>query len=214
MNILLPLYFSSFAVALSGVLMPGPIFTATISESIKRGPSAGPRIIAGHALLEGALVIGLIMGLAPLLQKDLFFIVISFAGSAVLLWMAFGMFRSLPGLKLDWDAEQQTKDRSLMATGVLLSISNPFLVIWWATIGLSFMAHAREAGIFGVLAFYLGHETADIIWFSLVSATVGRGRHFISDRLYKIIIAASAAVLIGFAFFFGWSGIEKVIETA
>lgn len=210
MTVLLPLYFSSFMVALSGVLMPGPIFTTTISESIRRGPTAGPRIISGHAILEGILVVALVLGLAPLLRKDLFFIGISFAGAAILVWMGLGMFRGLNGLKLDWETGTR-KGGNLMAAGVLLSISNPYWVIWWATIGLSFMAHAQEAGLLGVLAFYLGHITADIVWFSLVSAAVGKGRHFISDRTYRIIIAVSALVLFGFALFFAVSGMKRLI---
>lgn len=190
--------------------MPGPIFTTTISESIRRGPTAGPRIITGHAILEGILVVALVLGLAPLLRKDLFFIGISFAGAAILVWMGIGMLRGLNGLKLDWESGTQ-KGGNLMAAGVLLSISNPYWVIWWATIGLSFLAHAQEAGSLGVLAFYLGHITADIVWFSLVSVAVGKGRHFISDRAYRIIIAVSALVLFGFALFFAISGIKRLI---
>ena len=32
----------SFVLALSGVLMPGPILTMTVAESAKRGAKAGP----------------------------------------------------------------------------------------------------------------------------------------------------------------------------
>ena len=51
MNILL-VFFSSFVLALSGALVPGPLFTLTVSESLRRGAKAGPLIILGHGLLE------------------------------------------------------------------------------------------------------------------------------------------------------------------
>ena len=36
------IFASSFVIALSGALMPGPLLTATISESSRRGFIAGP----------------------------------------------------------------------------------------------------------------------------------------------------------------------------
>ena len=44
---------TSFVIAFSGAIMPGPLLTITIGESVKRGARAGPLIIVGHAILEG-----------------------------------------------------------------------------------------------------------------------------------------------------------------
>ncbi|MFW6209553.1 MAG: LysE family transporter [Spirochaetota bacterium] len=231
------LFISSFLIALSGAMMPGPLLTATISESVKRGPVAGPLIMSGHLLLEGALVLALIAGVAPLLQKDLFFILVSFGGALILAWMAFGMFRSLPTLRIDWgSASGQTADRQnpsgsstgptgpagpekksaasarALRTGVLLSIANPYWVVWWATIGLGLVARAQKVGLLGILIFFLGHQAADFAWYSIVSTAVGKGRRFFSDRIYRGIIAVSALVLIGFALYFGWSGVERIFH--
>ena len=46
---------TSFIVALSGALMPGPLLTLTVGEAARR-VLGGPLIIVGHALLELALV--------------------------------------------------------------------------------------------------------------------------------------------------------------
>ena len=59
---LFTIFASSFVIALSGALMPGPLLTATISESSRRGFWAGPLMIAGHAILELALVVALSWG--------------------------------------------------------------------------------------------------------------------------------------------------------
>lgn len=208
---LLTIYVSSFIIALSGAMMPGPIFTTTITESLKRGPATGPRIIAGHALLEGVVVFALVMGMAPLLRKDLFFILISFAGAGILGWMGGGMLKNLPKASLKVEGEGR-KRSGLLLSGVLLSLGNPYWVIWWATIGLGFMVHAQELGVWGLVAFYLGHETADFGWFSLVSSAAGKGKHLMSERVYRGIIAVSAVVLIGFAVYFSWSGIDRLVS--
>jgi len=58
----------SFTLALSGALMPGPLLTVTIAESAHRGFVAGPLLMVGHAVLELALVVAIILGLGPFLK--------------------------------------------------------------------------------------------------------------------------------------------------
>jgi threonine/homoserine/homoserine lactone efflux protein len=77
MTALFGIFLTSFMIAFSGALMPGPFLTATISESSKRGFYAGPLMILGHGILELALVVALIMGLAPLLTSDTVFGIIA-----------------------------------------------------------------------------------------------------------------------------------------
>ena len=48
-------------------MMPGPLLTATIGASARRGPAAGPLFIAGHGILELALLCALLYGLGPFL---------------------------------------------------------------------------------------------------------------------------------------------------
>ncbi|CAN2040980.1 Lysine transporter LysE [Candidatus Magnetomoraceae bacterium gMMP-15] len=204
------IFFSSFIIALSGALMPGPLLTATISESSRQGFIAGPLLILGHAILELVLVIALLFGLAPFLQQDNVFIIISMAGGGILLWMAGGMFRSLPTLSLSIDAKAQ-KSGHLIMSGILLSLANPYWAIWWATIGLGYILNCMEFGMLGVLFFFSGHILADLAWYALVSAAVGKGRHFLSDRIYRGVIGTCAGFLVVFACYFVYAGINKIV---
>lgn len=206
---LFTLFITSFIMALSGALMPGPLLTAAISEAIKKGFKAGPILILGHGILEMALVIVLMIGLAPLLQKDTVFIVISIAGGMILLYMAFGMFKSLPSLKLELEAKD-TSHNKLVSTGILMSLANPYWTIWWVTIGLGYILRCMEYGIWGVAVFYAGHILADLTWYALVTYMVEKGRHLISDLIYRIIVGVCAAALVFFAIYFGISGIQRL----
>ncbi len=206
---LLTLFITSFVTALSGALMPGPLLTAAISESIKRGFRAGPVLILGHGILEMALVIVLMVGLAPLLQTDTVFIVISLAGGIILLYMAFGMFKSLPTLKLDLEVKDNASRNKLVTTGILMSLANPYWTIWWVTIGLGYILRSMEYGLLAVAVFYSGHILADLIWYASVTYMVEKGRHLICDTLYKIIVGICAGALILFAVYFGVSGMQK-----
>ena len=210
MTLFITLFVTSFIVALSGAAMPGPLLTVTISESPRRGLMTGPLLITGHAILELALVLALLMGLAPLLKMKPVFIVIALAGSAVLLWMGLGMLKSLPNLVLTTDGGE-TKGRNLILSGVLMSIANPYWSIWWATIGLGYILHSMDAGTMGVVAFFTGHIMGDLFWYAAISTAVWKGRKLLSDRGYRILIGTCAVFLIVFSFLFAWSGVQKLI---
>jgi threonine/homoserine/homoserine lactone efflux protein len=200
-SVFLTLFVSSFVIALSGAMMPGTLLTVTISESSRRGMVAGPLLIVGHSLLEFTLIVGLLLGLAPLFEHPGFFIVVSLIGGGILLWMAVGMFRALPALTIAWDA-QDTRRGNLILTGVLMSVANPYWIIWWATIGMVYITQSRTYGLAGLSVFFLGHILADFAWYALVSAAVGKGRAFFSDRIYRSVIGVCASVLVVFAALF------------
>ncbi len=203
-------FVSSFVLALSGAMMPGPLLTATIGESARRGFWAGPTLILGHSALELALVMALLTGLAPLFSSQAFFIGVALAGSAILLWMAASMFWSLPRLQLSLEAEGP-KRSSLVASGALLSVSNPYWTVWWATIGLGYLLQRGELGWPGAAAFFLGHIAADFAWYAAVSAAVARGRRFLSDGLYRGVIGVCAMVLLVFAGVFAYAGLDRLL---
>ena len=205
------IFVTSFIVALSGALMPGPLFTVTVSESSRRGPVAGPLLIAGHGILELALVAALMLGVGPLLKKEPVFVVTALAGSAVLLWMAGGMLRSLPQLSLTVDGTKRSARGNLVLAGILLSLANPYWTVWWVSIGLGYITHSMKLGLFGVAAFFSGHILADLAWYSFVSMAVCKGKRFMSDRFYRGLIGACAVFLIVFAGLFGYAGVQRLL---
>lgn len=193
--------------------MPGPLMTVTVSESFRRGASAGPLMILGHGILELALVLALLSGMAPYFEKQGVFIVIALFGGGILLWMAVSMLRSLPQLRLDFDVQKNNNDKSknLVMSGIILSLANPYWTIWWVSIGLGYILHSRTFGIAGVVAFFVGHILADFLWYSLISYVVARGKSFFSNGFYRGLIGTCASVLLVFACYFFYSGLEKLV---
>lgn len=169
----------------------------------------GPLLILGHALLELALVVALLFGLAPLLQMPAVFVVTAIAGAFILLWMAWGMFRSLPTLHLSLAVDPVQRTHPVLS-GILMSIANPYWTIWWATIGIGYIVYSRQFGLIGVAVFFAGHILADLTWYSLVAAAVAKGKKFLSDRLYRGLIACLAFLLVVFSLYFGYAGMAKL----
>jgi threonine/homoserine/homoserine lactone efflux protein len=205
---LLTLFFTSFCIAFSGALMPGPLLTVTISETAWRGLLVGPLLIIGHSILELILVVILLLGLAPLITNDLVITVVGVFGGVIMLWMAVSMFRSLPSLTIKWNAQEKARG-NLIVTGALMSLANPYWTIWWATIGLGYILHSKESGFVGVCFFFVGHILADFVWYTLISVSIGKGRHLLNDVVYRIIIGICAGMLVFFAFFLSFGVVYR-----
>ncbi len=208
--VILTIFFSSFVIALSGALMPGPLLSVTITESSRRGATAGPLMIIGHGILELVVVAALLSGLAPLLLRDDVFVTISLVGGVILMWMAFSMFRELPRLYLRLEAEGEDR-RNLIVAGVVLSAANPYFLLWWASVGFGYIVYSAKFGIAGVAAFFLGHILADFAWYGCVSFGVCKGRHLLTDRGYRRLIGGCALFLAVFSGYFFYSGFDRLI---
>jgi len=207
MENLLTIFVSSFIIALSGAMMPGPVLTVTISETTKRGFIAGPLMILGHAILEISLLVLLVLGFADLINNPGLLGIVGIAGGVVLLWLSFDMLKGIKNLRLDLTEGKSAWGGPVVA-GILTSLANPYWIIWWATIGLGYVIVSMKFGFIGVAVFFTGHILADLLWYSTVSLFVSRGRKYLSDTIYRIIIGICAVILISFALYFGISGIR------
>lgn len=201
---------TSFMLGLSGAMMPGPLLTLTISESARRGMRAGPQLILGHALVEAALVVLLLVGLADLVQRPDVFGLIALVGGTMLFWMGADMLRSLPGLSLDLQRQDPSGRLSPVVAGGLISLANPYFTLWWATVGIGYLAVTSDRGWLGGLTFYCFHILADLAWYALIAFAVSRGRNLLSDRPYRILIGSCALFLLAFGGYFGFHGIVKM----
>ncbi len=206
----LTIFVASFTIALTGAMMPGPLLTSTITESLRHGFIAAPLLMVGHGLLEMALVIGLLMGLSPLFHQSWFFVTVSFGGGIILLGMAWSIWRTLPTLRLVEVAEGRDAGHNLILKGITISLANPYFTIWWATIGLSYIVHSKPLGGIAIAAFFAGHLAADCLWYGAVSLALAKGRRFLNPRLYRGAMACGALVLAFFACYFIYAGWERV----
>lgn len=203
------LFASAFIIALSGAMMPGPLLSTTIAESARRGWTAGPLLILGHAILELALVIGLVAGLLSFIEKPLVTQIIALLGGVFLLYLGYGMSRQAAAgqIMLDTGAEARASGLNPVMAGVLVSLSNPYWSIWWATIGLGYLTIALQQGWLGMAVFFSGHILADLAWYVFIAVLIAQGRHFFSQRIYNYMLLACGIFLVGMGFFFIYRGL-------
>lgn len=192
---------SSFMLALSGALVPGPLFTITVSETMRRGFAAGPLIILGHGLLEILIVVLLVFEITPFLTSAGTRFIIALAGGMILMIMGLMLIRDARRVKLDFLSPGKATGLHPVLSGILGSISNPYWAIWWITIGLGYLLSSLNFGIPGVISFFIGHISADLVWYSIISFTVAKGKKVIGEGGYRVMLFLCGAFLI---FFGGW----------
>ena len=215
------IFVSSFIIALSGALMPGPLLAVTIRDTTRRGFVAAPLLVLGHGILEAGLLALILLGLAEWIRGDLAITVIALAGGGMLFWMALGMVREIRTLRFDvggdsTDSPRGQADRAWgglarsVGNGIVASISNPYWTVWWATIGLGYLVMSRELGAVGILLFFAGHILADLVWYVFVGFAVSAGRSRFSDRAYRWVVGTCSAFLFFFALSFAGFGLKKL----
>lgn len=195
---LLFIFCGSFILGLSGAIVPGPLFTVTIGETTRRGVWTAPLLISGHALCEFLMIIALVLGVGPVLQNETMFRIVSVVGGSILLWMSYGLFKAPSQLEATQNVSPT--DTHLVWLGVLLTLTNPHWVVWWATIGVKgIMESLATAGLLAVVSFGLGHVLSDYLWYVLVGVTLGLGKDRLTPRFLRGIqlFCALALVFLG-----------------
>ena len=195
---LLTIFAGAFVVGLSGAMAPGPVLTVTISETLKRGFKAGPLIVLGHAALEIMLLLLIAAGLGPFFEHPVVTTVFLSAGGAVLLWMGGQMVVTNKKTTEDaLNAKGAESPYGPVLAGIVLSLTNPFWIIWWVTVGMGFVMQSLQFGIAGLLSFYFGHILADLAWYSFVAFSVSAGRRLCPPMLYRVVFIACGLALLG-----------------
>jgi len=202
------IFFGAFVVALSGALMPGPLLTITIAYSIERGFLSGPLLVVGHMLLELFLIIGFLFGLKRFFVVPLVVISVFIIGGVLLLFMGINLILKSFKLKINPlnRSKKNLKRYTPVIDGILISLSNPYWLIWWLTIGLGYLIQAFKFKLLGIVSFFIGHISADFLWYSFISFSFSKGRKFISNKIYHIIIFICGLFLIAFGIWFLYNG--------
>ena len=214
---LLIIFWTSFVVGLSGAVTPGPLLVYDVRAALRLGGVAGPLVSAGHAAVELALVLAVAAGAARLLTGDVAKVAVSLAGGGVLLWMGWGMVRHParedPVAQARRGGAGPSAGRLATAVGgALASVSNPFWVVWWASVGLVYILWSMDRGAVGLAAFYAGHISSDFAWYGAVALAVSRGRSLLRGRAYQGLVAACGLALLALGGFFLYHGVTGVLR--
>ncbi len=208
----LSIFSTSFMVALSGALMPGPLLVMAITRAAEDGFWTAPMLMLGHATAELITVVLLVRGAGRFLKKPEVFGAIAVTGALFLFWMGYGTFvygGEGPAAVVSGTAGVSNLPDPV--SGIVLSLTNPYWSLWWATIGTAYLAIAQQQGNRGIAAFYFGHILADVGWYCLVAALVTAGIQFLSGPVYRWALLVLSFALWGIGIYFLVSGARSFL---
>jgi threonine/homoserine/homoserine lactone efflux protein len=182
-------------ISLSGVIAPGPVTAVCVGHGSK-SPHAGVAIAVGHGIVEFPLIFGLYLGVGAVLGQPIVATVVGVLGGVVLLWMGAGLLRTVPAQVADAAVATPMTESSPMLAGLVLSAANPYLLVWWATVGTVLIMRAGKFGVLAVVVLAVAHWTCDLIWCYLLSATAFGGGQLLGDRFQKKLFGVCGVFLL------------------
>jgi len=84
--------------------------------------------------------------------------------------------------------------------GMIVSMSNPYWWVWWATIGFAFMVQFDVSlnQWPKLFAFFFGHEAGDLTWYVIVSFLSFYGIRRLNKKAYQVILIICGIFMMGF----------------
>ncbi len=187
-------------ISASGVLSPGPLFTANIFYGLKGGAKAGLKMAYGHTLVELPLVLLLGLGAFSLETIPEFRTYIAIIGALGLFVFAGIQLKQI--FKNSLETINEPKHGPFLA-GILFSAFNPFFIIWWLTIGFKLISDSLIFWSFwGILIMFLLHIWMDYVWLSSTALVSSRISKILSNRNFKVLVVGLSVVLVYFGITF------------
>ena len=187
-----------FIISISGAMQPGPV-TATAITMGTRSRWAGSLLAVGHGIVEFPLMVLIIFGLGAIFQKTSAQIVIGILGGLALLYMAYGMFKTV-SRSVDIQAGAK-KDKPILA-GIIFTVSNPFFLVWWATVGLGLAITATKFGLYAFALFAIVHWLVDLLWVTALSLASFHGTTLFGPKVQQRVMQVCDGAMLFFGLFF------------
>jgi len=190
---------------------------ATIGASFQKGWRAGPSIFMGHALVEFAFFVLILIGASSFLKRSVISYLAIIGG---LIMVVFGLImikkaKEASTMDISISASSLNLSSGSISSGIITSALNPFsgtvsagiitsalnpvFVAWWLTAGSAIILQEYLTGILSVIAFVIGHWVADLGFLVAVSSSFSRGTEIISQPTHEKLVYLCG----GFMAFFG-----------
>lgn len=195
MTTLLEFALTVITISVSGVMSPGPLFTANVAYGIRGGWKTGIKMACGHTVVELPLVILLGIGAISFTAFPQFREYIAILGAISLFVFAGLQVRTT----LRESSSGNLPKHGPFFIGILFSVLNPFFLIWWITIGFKLISDAILLYSFVGIGIMFGfHIWMDYTWLGAVGFLSSRGKKILSTKNYKVFMIALSGVLVYF----------------
>ncbi len=179
---------------LSAGLAPGPLLVLTVTQTLSHGALEGVKVALAPLLTDAPIIALALLGLQALTVLDGVLGVIGLVGGIYVLYLSLETWRASAPVHAGEGGPPASLRR-----GILANALSPHPYLFWTVVGgplvlQSAHTHWGTAAAF-IITFYFCLVGAKM----LIALGVARFRNLISGKAYRIVMAALALLLAGFA---------------
>jgi threonine/homoserine/homoserine lactone efflux protein len=209
-------YREAMSILLQGIIL-GLSITAPIGptniELIRRGTKEGPRAAIAFWLgVMVALVLYLlfvVFGLSFLTGSRIFNILLTACGVIVLAYLSYNSIKDFFSLR-ETELEEKPSGNKHFVPGIILTISNPAVLLLWTGIMGANLAASRASVGQGLLL-SLGIMIGVAVFFVALTILIHYGRKFLQRRFLKYVSLVAGIVLLVFCVKFAYNLLNQFL---
>jgi chemosensory pili system protein ChpE len=181
---MLGLFFTAFGLGLVFNAAPGAVFAETVRQGVRGGFRPAFAVQVGSLVGDATWAVLGLAGIGLALQLDVLRWPVGLAGAGYLLWLSWESWRAARVEHAMHDGSAPGSRRALRA-GMLLSLTNPQNLAYWAAMGSAMGAvGVTQPTVQDYGWFFAGFMSASVLWCFVCAAIV--------DRLFRQVGAAWA----------------------
>jgi chemosensory pili system protein ChpE len=190
---MLNLFITAFVLGVVFNATPGPVFAETVRRGVRGGFRSALAVQIGSLVGDAFWAIVGLVAVGLLLQLDWLRAPISIASVVYLLWLAWNGWQASRREFTVGVTPAGTSHSEALRSGVLLSLTNPQNVAYWAALGSALGSLGMRAPtVSDSVVFFLGFMASSTAWALLVAALVDRAFRRVGARWARLTYRACA----------------------
>ena len=194
---------SGALLGLAAGVLPGPMLTLVISETLHHGKKEGIMVACVPVITDAPIILVSVFVLAKLSGSDVILGIISILGALFVCYLAYESI-SLKGIEAD---SNSVEARSLRK-GIITNFLNPHPYVFWMTIGAPLVLKAYKASPFVAVLYLAGFYIFLVGSKIVIALLVDRSKGVLQGRGYIYLIRALGVALLFFSVMFIKDGLE------
>lgn len=202
---------SSFILGIVFCAPPGIITAETIRRGFARGFRPALFVQFGSLVGDSTWSLIALTGLAFIVQNNTARILLSLFGMGIMVRLAWD---AIKGTSTETEAQsaRPASEYGDFATGALLSLGNPFNIVFWTGIGATAFSGIPDGPqLSHFIIFFTAFMTGAFLWCFFMAGLVAWGRRFVTGTFFRWVNLACGLALGFFALQLGWKLIQNLI---
>ncbi len=181
---------SGILIGFSAGLSPGPMLALVLAQTLRHGSREGCKIALTPLVTDAPIILVTLALASKLAQLRLLLGIVSIAGGAFVLFLAWESFR--PARQ---EAEAPAEPPRSWVKGIVTNLLNPHPWVFWLTVGAAILAKAMAQSWLVAAAFLCGFYLMLVGSKVMVALLAGRSRDLLVGRPYRVMMRVLAVLL-------------------